>query len=124
MSIIQITTAEEIVENLLADIMERISTNSYGEKVSDYYSFAKDEGWELLLEERNKMLYAMPILMRVNFLLNSIRNKTDSEINWNKVNDILTNNVGEYDFNIFDQINTMEQLQEIKRNIISNSYKF
>jgi len=66
-----IITAEEIVENLFADIENKINTNSHGERISDYYAFVEDENGECisiqLTEEtnglpRNEYFYSIHLI--------------------------------------------------------------
>lgn len=69
----------------------------------------------LIREEVDKVLLSSPMWMRFNYLCNSVGNGikqgfTEADINWDKVNEILTTNVNEYDFNAFDRIETPEQL--------------
>ena len=60
MAISKIASANEIVDSLLQDIADKISTNSYGEQESDYYSFAEDENGNRIsvkiIEERDGLV--------------------------------------------------------------------
>ena len=69
----------------------------------------------LIREEVDKILFSSPMWMRFNYLCNSIGNAlkhgfTEADINWDKVNEILTTNVEEYDFNAFKRIETYDNL--------------
>ena len=69
----------------------------------------------LISEEVDKVLLSSTMWMRFKYLYNSIGNAlkqgfTEADINWDNVNEILTTNVNEYDFNAFDRIETPEQL--------------
>lgn len=69
----------------------------------------------LIREEVDKVLLSSPMWMRFNYLCNSIGNAlkqgfTEAEVDWDKINKILTTNVNEYDFNAFDRIETPEKL--------------
>lgn len=74
-----------------------------------------NDAMALIREEIDKTLLSMPMWMRLNYLLNSVGNAlkqglTDADVNWDKINKILTTNVNEYDFNAFGRIETSEQL--------------
>lgn len=69
----------------------------------------------LVREKVDKVLFSSPMWMRMNYLCNSIGNAlkhgfTEADVDWDKINKILTTNVNEYDFNAFDRIETPEQL--------------
>lgn len=69
----------------------------------------------LIREEVDKVLLLSPMWMRFNYLCNSIGNAlkqgfTEAEVDWDKINKILTTNVNEYDFNAFDRIETYDNL--------------
>ena len=69
----------------------------------------------LIMEEVDKVLLSSPMWMRFNYLCNSVNNArrqgfTDADMDWDKINKLLTTNVNEYDFNAFDRIETPEKL--------------
>lgn len=69
----------------------------------------------LIREEVDKILFSSPMWMRFNYLCNSVNNArrqgfTDADMDWDKINKLLTTNVNEYDFNAFDRIETPEKL--------------
>ena len=68
-----------------------------------------NETMKTLHAEMDKTLMSFPMWMRFNYLLNTIgkvleQGKTEADINWDKVNEILTTNRSEYDFNVFEQL--------------------
>ena len=70
---------------------------------------------ELIGAEIDKALHSFPMWIRLNYLCNTINSMltngyTETDINWDKVNEILTTNVGEYDFNNFKRIETVDEL--------------
>jgi hypothetical protein len=76
---------------------------------------AINEAQKLLHAEMEKTLYSFPMWMRFNYLLNTISNALDQgnkteDINWDKVNEILTTNRNEYDFNFFKRIESVDAL--------------
>lgn len=73
------------------------------------------EGHRLIADIQMQTLLSFPMWMRFNWLCNTINNQlarghTEDEINWDKVNEILTTNVSEYDFNFFKRIDTINRL--------------
>lgn len=40
-------------------------------------------------------------------------NATEADIDWTKVNDILFGNIDQYDFNVIDEIHTIDDLEDI-----------
>ena len=64
----------------------------------------------------------MVIWMRCNFILNSTQNYKDEEINWEKVNEILHSKSDIlYDYNIFSEITSREELLLLRENAICAS---
>lgn len=66
---------------------------------------------------QDEFLRTKPMWMRLNLItnmLNQARNngKTEKDIDWDKVNEYLTINVDEYDFNCFDRIESFKALYE------------
>ena len=70
---------------------------------------------ELFQEAELKALVTISVWMRFNYICNKINKllrggHTDDEVNWDKVNYILSNNRDEYDFNYYDEIKAIDQL--------------
>ena len=70
---------------------------------------------QIIHAEIDKALASFPMWMRFNYLCNMInealmQGNTEADINWDKVNEILTNNRDEYDFNHFKRIDTIAGL--------------
>ena len=73
------------------------------------------EASKVIQDIQMKAILTSPMWMRLNWMCNSINSlikngRTESDIDWNKVNEILTTHVNEYDFNFFKRIETIEQL--------------
>lgn len=71
-----------------------------------------------LQEMMEKELLSRPMWLRLNYLCNQINallndGHTEADINWEKINEILTTNVNEYDFNFFKRIENFNQLLSI-----------
>lgn len=82
------------------------------------------EASKIIQDMQLKVLTTSPLWMRFNYLLNSINKAitdghTEADIDWNKVNELLTTNVSEYDFNFFKRIETIEQLVFTRSDIIA-----
>ena len=73
------------------------------------------EASKIIQDMQLKVITTSPMWMRLNCLCN-IANQmlkeghTDADIDWDKVNELLTTNVNEYDFNAFKRIETSDQL--------------
>jgi hypothetical protein len=70
---------------------------------------------KLIQTEIEKTLFTFPMWMRLKYLCNTVnqmyrKNLSDADVNWDKVNEILTRNVDEYDFNAFKRIETADDL--------------
>lgn len=73
------------------------------------------EASKIIQDMQVKVLTTSPMWMRLNYLCNIVNQMfseghTDADVNWNKVNELLTTNVNEYDFNAFKRIETSETL--------------
>lgn len=73
------------------------------------------EASKIIQDMQLKVLTTSPMWMRLNYLYNTIsqmlnEGHTDADINWDNVNELLTTNVNEYDFNAFKRIETSDQL--------------
>lgn len=84
-------------------------------------SNVQNETLELLNEVVKKTLKGMPIWMKCNFLLNIIHQKEgvsvdelNQQINWDKINKLLKDSIVDIDYNIFDRINSIEELEELR----------
>lgn len=62
------------------------------------------------------MVKHFPIWMKFNFILNHITDPNN--VNWENVNDILNSNQDEDDFNLFDEINSMDELLDARSRCI------
>lgn len=74
---------------------------------------------ESFQETELRMLAAFPMWMRFNYIGNKINNflrggHTEDEVNWDKVNYILSNNRDEYDFNYYDEIKAIDQFCDVR----------
>lgn len=74
-----------------------------------------NEASKVIQDLQKKALLTLPMWMRLNWVCNSINDMlknghSEEDISWNNVNEILTTNVDEYDFNFFKRIETVEQL--------------
>lgn len=90
---------------------------------------AINEAMKLLHAEMDKTLYSFPMWMRFNYLLNTVgkvleQGRTEADINWDKVNEILTTNRNEYDFNAFQRIENAEALATARADCIASSMDF
>ena len=70
---------------------------------------------KFLSDRIKETLLTFPMWMRFNYLLNTINKAitdgyTEADIDWDKVNELLTTNRNEYDFKFFKRIETIEQL--------------
>lgn len=73
------------------------------------------EAMEFIRNAQRETLLTLPMWMRFNFICNSINQAltnglTEADIDWDKVNELLTTNRSEYDFNCFNRIETIAQL--------------
>ena len=74
-----------------------------------------NEASKVIQNLQKKALLTLPMWMRLNWVCNSINDMlkngySKEDISWDNVNEILTTNVDEYDFNFFKRIETVEQL--------------
>lgn len=74
-----------------------------------------NEASKIIQDMQKKALLTFPMWMRLNWICNSINDMlknghSEEDISWDNVNEILTTNVDEYDFNFFKRIETVEQL--------------
>ena len=74
---------------------------------------------ELFQEAEIKVLATFPMWMRFNYIGNKINKllqdgHTEDEIDWDKVNYLLSNNRDEYDFNDYDKIKTVDQFLDAR----------
>lgn len=61
----------------------------------------------------------LPVVMRVNYLLNTTFNNdiADESIDWKTVNEILTSNIEDVDYNSVKEVNSFEELKQLKISI-------
>ena len=90
---------------------------------------AINEAMKLLHAEMDKTLCSFPMWMRFNYLLNTVskvleQGRTEADINWDKVNEILTTNRNEYDFNAFQRIENVETLAAMRADCLASSMGF
>jgi hypothetical protein len=81
---------------------------------------------KFLRDHIKETLLTFPMWMRFNYLLNTINKAltdghTEADIDWDKVNELLTTNRNEYDFNFFKRIETIEQLVFTRSDCIAAS---
>ncbi len=70
---------------------------------------------EMFQSIQDEFLRTKPMFMRLNLITNMVskaknEGKKNEDIDWNKVNEYITTNVGEYDFNDFDRIESFDDL--------------
>lgn len=80
----------------------------------------------LIHEQIDKVLSSSPMWIRLNCLCNNVGNAlkqgfTEADVDWDKINKILTTNVNEYDFNAFDRIETYDNLLLVSMDCRANS---
>lgn len=85
-----------------------------------------NEATKLIHEQIDAALASFPMWMRFNYLCNTInqvlqQGNSEADINWDKVNEILTTNRSEYDFNHFKRIETVEQLVWVRGECLAAS---
>lgn len=73
------------------------------------------EASKIIQDMQVKVLTTSPMWMRLNYLCNVVnqmlnKGHEDADIDWNKINEFLTTNVNEYDYNAFERIETPDQL--------------
>ena len=73
------------------------------------------EASKIIQDMQVKVLTTSPMWMRLNYLCNVVNQMLnegheDADIDWDKVNELLTTNVNEYDYNVFERIETPDQL--------------
>ena len=81
---------------------------------------------ELFEAMEDNFLRTKPLWERLNLLVNKVgtalsQGHTGADINWGKINNYLTDNVGEYDYNCFDVVKCPEELAEVRANCIGAS---
>lgn len=85
-----------------------------------------NEAMEFIVKAQRETLLTFPMWMRFNYICNSINQAltnglTEADIDWDKVNELLTTNRDEYDFNFFKRIETVEQLVWARADCIAAS---
>ena len=88
-----------------------------------------NDAMKVLHAEMDKTLMSFPMWMRFNYLLNTVgkvleQGKKEADINWDKVNEILTANRSEYDFNVFQRIESAEALAAARADCLASSMDF
>lgn len=61
----------------------------------------------------------LPVWMRCNILARQLEGKTDDEIDWEKINEILSYQNKDLDFNDFDKVSSIDQFEEVRLRAIS-----
>ena len=86
-------------------------------------SNVENEALLLLNEVVKNTLKGMPVWMKCNFLLNAINQKEEvtidelnQQIDWVKINELLKDSTLDIDYNIFDRISSIEDLEELRVN--------
>ena len=74
---------------------------------------------ESLYETELRVLATFPMWMRFNYIGNKINKllqggHAEDDIDWDKVNHLLSNNRDEYDFNDYDEIKTVDQFLDAR----------
>lgn len=69
---------------------------------------------EIIAEAQSRILSTMPMWIRLGFLCNILINAQkngikEEDILWDKINNLLSQNVKEYDFNCFDKIQSYDE---------------
>lgn len=84
-------------------------------------SNVQNEALLFLNEVVKNTLKGMPIWMKCNFLLNTIYQKEEvtidelnQQIDWDKINELLKDSTLDIDYNIFDRINSIEELENLR----------
>ena len=82
---------------------------------------------EMFQKAEIETLQKMPMWMRFNYLGNKLsralnNGATNNDINWDKLNHLLSDNRDEYDFNCYDRIATLEQFFEVRDLCIEGSF--
>lgn len=78
---------------------------------------------ELFKTIQDDFLRTRPLWMRLNLLANQVGNAlsqghTGEDINWGKINEYLTENLDEYEFNCFDAVKCPDELFEVRADCI------
>lgn len=81
---------------------------------------------EMFQKAEIETLQKMPMWMRFNYLGNKLSRAlkdgiSNSDIDWNKLNHLLSDGRDEYDFNYYDHITTPEQFFEARESCIESS---
>ena len=82
---------------------------------------------EMFQKAEIETLQKMPMWMRFNYLGNKLSRAlkdgvTNNDIDWDKLNHLLSDNRDEYDFNCYDRIATLEQFFEARDLCIEGSF--
>ena len=72
------------------------------------------------------LVKSWPVWMRCNFLLNSISDtKNQSDVNWTFINEVLNFQNDNYDFNLFEKVESIEDLKCVRDDaIVSETPEF
>lgn len=66
-------------------------------------------------------LKELPVIMRLNFMLNTFCSEnstaTDEIINWKDINENITVNISEYDYQFIREVNSLEELKQLRLDI-------
>lgn len=110
---------EPIIENGKIDtIVENISNEDV---LIEENSNVEEQAKAILDEMSRKILLDMPVWMKCNYLMNQIARipkELQENINWDKVNEILLNTNLPMDFNIFDRVSSIEELDNVRGDAI------
>lgn len=66
-----------------------------------------------------EMVKELPVWMRCNFLSHSLVHHKDSEIDWDLVNEILSYQNEDLDFNVFDKISSLDEFAEVRARAVT-----
>ena len=62
---------------------------------------------------------SFPVWMRCNYLARKMQNLSDEQINWDKVNEILSYQNEDLDFNDFDPVHSVEEFENVRSRAIT-----
>ncbi len=77
---------------------------------------------DAMRESSREFIEHFPMWMKFNFIANTTADKTDEEIDWNYVNEMLLKNAEDDDYNCFDRINSKEEFKVEYDKIVSAQF--
>ena len=81
---------------------------------------------EWFCETEKNTLIKMPLWMRLNYFFNKVCKAIkdgykNEDIKWDYINEMCTKDLDQFDYNMFDGVDTVEQLDEIRGRVICAS---